>query len=166
MLKTTAVIFALVVMGISSPAVSNLSNLTYEPIKGNLSVFYPTASDYGISSPFAYRWNSKCNCYKLHAAIDIPAPVLTPIRAGMNGRLIVGSDSCGKFVMIENGKYRLGYWHISFSTLYNGKNVEKGDIIALSGADGGIAHCSTGPHIHFWLSINGTSVNPVPYIEK
>lgn len=136
----------------------------YRPIS-NLSLTYPTAVRAPITSGYGYRWSSSCSCYKLHEAVDIGVGVLTPLVASIPGKLYFGRDICGKYITIENGDYKVGYWHITSSRFVSGAVVSAGDIIGLSGADGGVAHCVNGAHLHFWLSIKGRSVDPTQYFK-
>ena len=50
--------------------------------------------------------------------------------------------------------------HNSVLVSKTGDKVKAGQLIAYSGSTGD----STGPHCHFGLKINGTYVNPAPYL--
>ena len=53
------------------------------------------------------------------------------------------------------------YHHVSKGYVLDGNRVSKGQVIARMGNTG----ISTGPHLHFQLTINGKLVKPLKYIE-
>lgn len=54
---------------------------------------------------------------------------------------------------------------ISSIQLENGTPVIKGQVIAQVG-NSGAPYCSTGPHLHFEVRVNGADVNPNPYLKS
>ena len=52
------------------------------------------------------------------------------------------------------------YGHCSQLLVEAGQRVRAGDIIALVGSTGN----STGPHLHFEVRLNGSYVDPYPYV--
>lgn len=99
-----------------------------------------------------------------HLGVDLEADINTPIYAINNGvvRLAQNFTNYGKTIVIDHG---LGifslYLHIDEFKISEGKEVKRGDIIALSGNTG----YSIAPHLHFGVKINGTSVDPLRFIE-
>ncbi|MFA5942173.1 MAG: peptidoglycan DD-metalloendopeptidase family protein [Candidatus Paceibacterota bacterium] len=91
---------------------------------------------------------------KGHNAIDISAPIGTPLYAARGGTvlatgntdLVRGCYSFGKWVMIThaNGLSTL-YSHLSSIDVGKGQQVSTGQLIGLSGMTG----YATGPHLHF-----------------
>lgn len=89
-----------------------------------------------------------------HNAIDIAAPIGTPIYAALGGTvldtgntdLIRGCYSFGKWIMIthNNGLSTL-YSHLSSIDVAKGQRVSTKQLIGLSGMTG----YATGPHLHF-----------------
>ena len=89
-----------------------------------------------------------------HNAIDIAAPIGTPIQASLAGTvfatgntdLVKGCYSFGKWVMIKHGNgVSTLYAHLSQIDVAQGQGVATGQVIGLSGMTG----YATGPHIHF-----------------
>ena len=99
-----------------------------------------------------------------HAGIDIAAPIGTPIYAAASGRVIkvVKLDwSYGWYLVIDHGNGFEGlYAHCSQFAVSVGDRVEQGEVIASIGNTGR----TTGPHLHFELSLNGQVVNPLNYL--
>lgn len=84
-------------------------------------------------------------------AVDLAAPVGTPIMASAEGTVIVAKDGgwnggYGSYVVIQhdNGSQTL-YGHMSHVTTYIGQSVAEGQTIGAVGQTGK----ATGPHLHF-----------------
>jgi murein DD-endopeptidase MepM/ murein hydrolase activator NlpD len=110
-----------------------------------------------VSSPFGMRWG------RLHAGIDIPAPVGTPIRAAKGGRVIIAgfTGGYGNYTCVDHGGgMSTCYGHQSSIGVGVGQSVSQGQVIGLSGNTGN----STGPHLHFEVRINGSPVDPMGYL--
>jgi len=110
-----------------------------------------------ISSPFGMRWG------RLHAGIDIPASVGTPIRAADSGKVILAGSQggYGNYTCIQHsGSMSTCYAHQSSIGVSVGQSVSQGQVIGATGNTGN----STGPHLHFEVRINGTPVDPVGYL--
>ena len=71
------------------------------------------------------------------------------------------SSGYGNKVMINHGNGVVTlYGHMSAVLCSVGQYVNAGDAIGRCGASGN----ATGPHLHFEVRINGSKVNPAPYI--
>ena len=54
------------------------------------------------------------------------------------------------------------YYHCSEIKVKVGDVIEKGDLIALSGATGRVS----GPHLHFGILVRGAQVDPLDFITQ
>lgn len=99
-----------------------------------------------------------------HKGVDIGADEGDRIRAAYDGTVSeVSEDSrSGKYIFLahENGVETF-YCHCSEILLKEGDTVRQGETIALVGSTG----YSTGPHLHFEVRVNGTSVDPLPLLN-
>ncbi len=99
-----------------------------------------------------------------HNGIDIWGAVGTPIYAVDSGVVVLveyGSYGYGIQVMVDHGNgVRTRYAHNSSLNVQLGDTVVQGQQIAGMGSTGN----STGSHLHFEVIVNGTTVNPGPYI--
>jgi murein DD-endopeptidase MepM/ murein hydrolase activator NlpD len=117
-----------------------------------------------ISSPYGNRKNPITHKYSLHTGIDIAAPKGTPVVAANNGKIIISgwNTAYGNYIVISHGGGQTTlYGHMSKLLVKKGEEVKRGDKIGLVGSTG----WSTGPHLHFEISINGKTVNPMNYFK-
>lgn len=116
-----------------------------------------------ITSPFGMRFHPILHYYRSHNGIDIGATTGAVVVAGNAGTVITASyvGSYGNVVMIDHGGGVVSnYAHGSKILVEVGQVVERGEPIMEAGSTG----LSTGPHLHFEIKINGTFVNPLPYV--
>lgn len=118
-----------------------------------------------VSSPFGYRYHPISGKYKMHYGVDLAAPKGRPIYATRGGTVsYTGYEAggAGYWVQINHGDgYKSVYMHMTHYIVKTGQNVSQGQVIGYCGSTGG----STGPHLHFGISYNGTYVNPANYIK-
>lgn len=113
-------------------------------------------------SPFGWRRHPILKITRLHKGVDWSAPRGTAIMSSGNGRIIKRkwSSGYGKFIQVQhtNG-YATGYAHMSrFAPgLEVGDYVRQGQIIGYVGSTG----LSTGPHLHYEVTVNGRHVDPM-----
>jgi murein DD-endopeptidase MepM/ murein hydrolase activator NlpD len=118
---------------------------------------WPVSTGGTVTSTFGARWGTT------HQGLDIACPVGTPILAGESGTVIASylSSSAGEYIVIDHGGgVCTEYMHNSQRLVQVGDTVTRGQVIAYSGNTG----FSTGPHCHFGVRINGTRVDPQPYL--
>jgi murein DD-endopeptidase MepM/ murein hydrolase activator NlpD len=117
-----------------------------------------------ITSKFGYRGNVCQGCSEYHNAIDFSAPIGTPVFSTMSGTISRANEnaqnSCGKYLMIANGKYKITLCHLSELRAHGGASVGSGCNVALSGNTG----VGTGPHLHYAVTRDGTPVDPVKFL--
>lgn len=118
-----------------------------------------------LSSTFKMRVHPITGVYKLHSGIDIPAPTGTSFLAANDGIVVKAgyNTAYGNMVMIDHGGgVTTLYAHGSKIMVSLGQNVKRGDIVLQVGETG----YATGPHAHFEVRINGTPVDPLPYVTN
>ncbi len=108
--------------------------------------------------------------YRFHKGIDISGGGIFghPIYASKAGTVIIANNtyiegySYGKYVVIDHGNgYTTLYGHASSLNVYEGQQVQQGDVIAYVGSTGN----STGPHLHFEVRINNEYQSPWNYVS-
>lgn len=126
---------------------------------------WPVPSSTIITSPFGMRFHPILKINRMHNGIDIGAPTGKDIIATNDGVVIKAGyvGSYGNLVMIDHGGGVVtAYGHGSEILVETGQTVSRGEAVMLIGSTG----LSTGPHLHFEVRINGTCVDPLPYITS
>ncbi|MEL7649459.1 MAG: peptidoglycan DD-metalloendopeptidase family protein [Sedimentibacter sp.] len=95
-----------------------------------------------------------------HSGLDLAADKGTPVAAPNSGIVVFAMEgllSPGNTVVIDHGMGLFtSYYHLDTIEVEKGQKVVKGDIIGTVGTTG----FSTGPHLHYAVSIYNTYVNP------
>ena len=118
-----------------------------------------------ISSKFGARrkyLNGKFSSF--HKGIDIANKKGTQVKATNAGRvsLVANMKSNGKIILINHGHGITSiYSHLSKFHVKEGQWVKKGQVIARIGTSG----ISTGPHLHFGISVNDVRVDPLQWVK-
>lgn len=104
-----------------------------------------------------------------HAGIDVANSAGTPILAADDGVVAAAETSTLGDQIIGYGRHVIIAHHNGVMTLYGhldgyfvkpGDRVTQGQTIGVMGSTG----MSTGPHLHFEVRVNGTPVDPQPYL--
>ncbi|HEV2107403.1 MAG TPA: SH3 domain-containing protein [Thermomicrobiales bacterium] len=125
---------------------------------------YTFTQPYGCS-PYAFEpWNGNLGC-NFHNGIDLAAPSYTPIVASDGGIVkYAGWCDCGLgyYVEIDHGNgFGTVYGHMAeMPYVATGQAVNQGDVVGPMGSTG----ISTGPHVHFMLKLNGSTIDPLGYV--
>ena len=126
---------------------------------------WPVPSCHTVSSGYGGRIHPTTGKYKFHGGLDIPGSYGSAIVAANSGKVIWAGnrgDSYGNYVIIDHGGgVATLYGHSSKVLVSSGQSVSRGQRIANVGSTGR----STGPHCHFEVRINGSRVNPTPYVN-
>lgn len=147
-------------------ASSNTSNIVSQPSSSGY--IFPVA---GLSRNNIN--NKSYPSYKGHTGIDVNINVVGKTVVAVKAGTVVTS----KALRYSNGNYRsYGEYivinhHDGTMTLYahglagsrqvvEGQNVSQGQALMTVGSTGN----STGPHLHFEVRVNGSPVNPLPYL--
>jgi murein DD-endopeptidase MepM/ murein hydrolase activator NlpD len=123
--------------------------------------FWPTSGS--IGSGFGWRTHPIFGTQRFHSGVDIGGSCGQPIWAADDGTVISASynDGYGNATVIDHGGgLATLYAHQSSFSVSSGQSVDRGQTIGAVGTTG----WSTGCHLHFEVRVNGTPVDPVPYL--
>lgn len=141
------------------------------------SLAWPCPGYSRISSYFGSRNSPLAGGSSYHKGVDMAASKGTAILAADSGKVIAVYNGCthnygkskscgcgsgfGNYLMINHGGGLVTvYGHCTSINVGLGQTVSKGQTIATVGSTG----ASTGNHLHFAVLVNGSYVNPAPYI--
>jgi murein DD-endopeptidase MepM/ murein hydrolase activator NlpD len=113
-------------------------------------------------SAFGMRRHPILGRYKMHTGVDWAAPRGTPIMAAGNGTVIYAGwkSGYGKHIKIRHANgYETAYSHMTglAGGSRKGVRVRQGQVIGYVGSTG----LSTGPHLHYEVSVNNRFVDPM-----
>ncbi len=126
------------------------------PVAGTGRFLWPVAGGGRITSRYGMRGS------RFHAGVDIGASTGTAVLAADSGVVTYAgwAGAYGILVTIDHGNgYVTKYAHNSSVLVSVGQKVTKGSQIARVGSTGN----STGPHLHFEILRNGSTVNPLSF---
>ena len=148
--------------GTSSSGGSN-SGTNAGTSSGSSKWLVPCAYTY-VSSAFGGRDQPTAGASTYHEGVDLAAPEGTPIYASRTGTVTTASfgKAAGYYVKLNHGDgFSSIYMHMTRYTVRSGQAVSAGQVIGYVGSTG----ISTGNHLHFGISYNGSYVNPAHYVN-
>ena len=99
----------------------------------------------------------------VHKGVDISVPTGTPVHAMADAQVRFAGvmSGYGNVIWLDHGGSVLTvYAHLSEIHVAAGSLVRGGSVIGLSGATGNV----TAPHLHFEVWVDGTRVDPRPWL--
>jgi uncharacterized protein YgiM (DUF1202 family) len=125
---------------------------------------YVFTQSYGCTGLSIEPYDANLGC-NFHNGIDLAARMYTPLLAADGGTVTAaGWCDCGLgyYVEIDHGNgFSTVYGHMAEQPyVFVGQEVNQGDVIGPVGSTG----ASTGPHVHFMVKLNGSTVNPQDYV--
>ena len=148
-------------------AAQNKNNVAGSGSSGNV-----TPSTSGFTNPLgyinvtcAYGWriHPLWGDRRFHYGVDLAGNQGAPIYAIASGTVTAAyySEANGNMVSLSHGGgYGSLYAHMTSLIVSAGQQVSQGQVIGYVGSTG----WSTGPHLHFEIHVNGSTVNPMDYI--
>lgn len=106
-----------------------------------------------------------CPGHHIHTGIDLAAPTGTEVHSATAGTAHIGFDpnGAGNYVVVNFDDHtRIYYCHLSQFRVRTGESVSPDRVIGLVGSTG----LATGPHVHFEVQVDGTSVDPIAWLAS
>ncbi len=118
-----------------------------------------------FTSNFGIRNDPFRGTAAMHAGVDIPGAIGTPVYATADG-IVSRSERAGGYgnlIEVDHGRgIATRYGHLSKIMVGPNTRVVRGQLIALMGSTGR----STGSHLHYEVRIDGHAVNPMPFMQS
>lgn len=112
-----------------------------------------------VTSLYGWREHPISGADDFHRGLDIAAPEGVGVYAALPGRVAEVDTSAiyGNYITLDHGGgLQTTYCHCSKIVAPAGANLRRGELLAYVGSTG----ISTGPHVHFEISLNGKYYNP------
>lgn len=119
---------------------------------------------YTVTSSYGWRIHPITGRETFHNGVDLAASYGAPVYATRSGTVTAAEYDyyLGNYVTINHGDgFSSLYGHMRNYVVSAGEYVEQGQVIGYEGDTG--VYC-TGPHLHFTIYYNGSTVNPMNYI--
>lgn len=117
-----------------------------------------------VTSGYGYRTHPIFGDTRFHAGIDIGAAYGAPVISADAGSVIFAGVTSGygnSIVIDHGGGLASTYNHLASFLVSPGQAVARGVQVGTVGCTG---YC-TGPHLHFEVRVNGSPVDPMPYLQ-
>jgi murein DD-endopeptidase MepM/ murein hydrolase activator NlpD len=118
-----------------------------------------------VNSEYGYRRSPWGGGRERHLGIDIGSAPGTPVKSPGEGTVLTASTrgSFGKQVTLDHGNgIKSRYGHLKAVEVKAGQRVERGQVIGRVGSTGR----STGPHLHYEVSVGGKTVDPRGFLPE
>ena len=124
----------------------------------------PLTKSSWVTSPFGMRLHPVHKEWRMHNGVDLASSKgdhIVAVRSGVVTRATYDSAG-GWYVVVNHGDgFSSVYMHMTNYVVSVGQTVSAGQLLGYVGSTG----VSTGPHLHFAITYNGSYVNPSNYIN-
>ena len=125
---------------------------------------FPVDGAHRVSSAFGMRRHPVHGDLRMHHGLDLAARTGTPVVAAEPGRVVMAGNrgGYGLVVDIEHGDGVLTrYAHLNTIEVARGEQLAGGQRLGTVGATGTV----TGPHLHFEVRKQGSSIDPAQWLS-
>jgi len=145
----------------SNPLLDENKRMVLEGMRKRQYISLPV-DELKINSTYGYRNDPFTGKRKFHKGVDLDAD-FNYVYSVLPGRVIKSGKNreLGEFIQIEHGEFRTTYGHLMQRLVEAKATVEAGQPIGISGSSGR----STGEHLHFAITFNGKSIDPMPILD-
>jgi murein DD-endopeptidase MepM/ murein hydrolase activator NlpD len=117
-----------------------------------------------MTSPFGVRMHPVLKVRKMHTGVDFSAPPGTPVWSCAEGQVTFAGNkgANGNLVSIRHESGLMSHYaHLQRIEpgIKSGGNVKRRQVIGYVGSTGR----STGPHLHWGITLNGKPIDPLKY---
>ena len=126
--------------------------------------FAAPLEQYRVTSNYGLRIDPVNKKKSSHYGVDLGAPMRSEIYSPAPGRVVFAGwkGHYGRLIEIDHGNgVRTRYGHLKKISVKVGQNVGHREAIGLLGSSGR----STGPHLHYEISVKGKTYNPLSFLE-
>jgi len=116
----------------------------------------------GFGDRRTYKYQGLVVGHSTHKGIDLASLQNSPVEASNSGKVVFVGDMgiYGKTAIIDHGQgIHSTYSHLSEIKVKAGEEVEKGQVIGVTGTTG----LAGGDHLHFGIMVQGEFVNPIEF---